>query len=79
MAECIVLKGGSGADLDVVTAEVPDVLAGKVIVGADGEPLTGTMANNGAVSQALNAGGKCIHHRSLITKVLTRHRLTHYE
>jgi len=57
VAECIVLKGGSGADLDVVTAGVPDVLAGKVIVGADGEPLTGTMANNGAVSQALNAGG----------------------
>ena len=56
MAECIVLKGG-GADLDMVTAGVGDVLAGKVIVGADGEPLTGTMANNGAVSQTLNAGG----------------------
>jgi len=56
VAECIVLKGG-GADLDVVTAGVGDVLAGKVIVGADGEPLTGTMANRGAVSQALNAGG----------------------
>ena len=57
MAECIVLKGGNGADLDVVTAGVGDVLAGKVIVGTDGEPLTGTMANNGTVSQTLNAGG----------------------
>ena len=57
MAECIVLKGGNGADLDVITAGVPDVLTGKVIVDKDGNPLTGTMANNGAVSQALNAGG----------------------
>jgi hypothetical protein len=56
MAECIVLKGG-GADLDVVTAGKSDVLAGKVIVDKDGEPLTGTMPNRGAVSQALNAGG----------------------
>ncbi len=57
MAECIVLKGGGGADLDVVTAGKPDVLAGKVIVDKDGEPLTGTMPNRGAVSATLNAGG----------------------
>lgn len=57
MAECIVLKGGNGADLDVITAGVTDVLTGKVIVDKDGNPLTGTMANNGAVSQTLNAGG----------------------
>lgn len=56
MAECIVLKGGSGADLDVVTAGSPDILAGKVGVDKEGEPLTGTMPNRGAVSQALNAG-----------------------
>lgn len=49
--------GGGGTDLDVVTAGKSDVLAGKVIVDKDGEPLTGTMPNNGAVSQALNAGG----------------------
>ncbi len=49
--------GGGGADLDVVTAGKPDVMAGKVIVDKDGEPLTGTMPNNGAVSQTLNAGG----------------------
>lgn len=57
MAECIVINGGGGADLDVVTAGKPDVLAGKVIVDKDGEPLTGTMPNRGAVSAALNAGG----------------------
>ncbi|WP_024292864.1 glycine-rich domain-containing protein [Lacrimispora indolis] len=48
--------GGGGADLDVITAGAGDVLAGKVIVDKDGEPLTGTMPNRGAVSQALNAG-----------------------
>lgn len=55
MAECILLRGG-GADLDVVTAGRPDILAGKVIVDKDGEPLTGTMPNRGAVNPALNAG-----------------------
>lgn len=35
--------GGGGADLDVVTAEAKDVLAGKVIVDKDGNPLSGTM------------------------------------
>lgn len=53
MAECIVLKGGGGADLDVITAVAPDVLAGKVILDKDGNPLPGTMVNNGAVNQSL--------------------------
>lgn len=57
MAECIVLKGGGGADLDVVTAGKSDVLAGKVIVDKEGEPLSGIMPNRGAVNQTLNAGG----------------------
>lgn len=56
MAECIVLKGG-GADLDAVTAGAGDVLAGKVIVDKDGEPLTGTMPNRGAVNQSLGVNG----------------------
>nr|WP_288827443.1 hypothetical protein [uncultured Clostridium sp.] len=49
--------GGGGADLDMVTAGKPDVLAGKVIVDKDGEPLTGTMVNRGAVSQTLGVNG----------------------
>lgn len=49
--------GGGGTDLDVITAETGDVLAGKVIVDKDGNPLTGTMPNNGAVSQALGING----------------------
>lgn len=52
--------GGGGADLDVVTAGKPDVLAGKVIVDKDGEPLNGTMVNRGAVSQALGVNGTYI-------------------
>lgn len=47
MAECIILKGGGGADLDAVTAGKTDVLAGKVIVDKEGEPITGTMPNIG--------------------------------
>lgn len=49
--------GGGVADLDVVTAGRPDVLAGKVTVDKDGEPLPGTMPNNGAVSQSLGING----------------------
>ena len=39
---------GGGTDLDVVTAQAGDVRNGKVIVGPDGEPLTGTMKEIGA-------------------------------
>lgn len=49
--------GGGGADLDVVTAGKPDVLAGKVIVDKDGEPLTGTMPDRGAISTLLGING----------------------
>lgn len=37
-----------------VTATAPDVLAGKVIVLADGTVVTGTMPSNGAVSKVLS-------------------------
>lgn len=49
--------GGGGADLDLVTAGKPDVLAGKVIVDKDGEPLTGTMPDRGAISTLLGING----------------------
>lgn len=42
-------------DTSAVTAGAADVLANKVIVNADGETITGTMANNGAVSKTLDA------------------------
>lgn len=43
MGRIWMLGGGGGADLDVITAEAKDVLAGKVIVDKDGNPLSGTM------------------------------------
>ena len=58
MAECIILKGGGSADLDVVTAGSSDVLAGKVIVGPDGEPMTGTLALSGDASDGHVLAGK---------------------
>lgn len=42
-------------DVTGVTAGTGDVLTGKVIVGSDGKPITGTMINNGAVSKTLTA------------------------
>ena len=47
MAECVLMKSGGGADLDAVTAAAADVVAPKVIVGPDGEPVTGTMVDRG--------------------------------
>lgn len=40
-------------NVSAVTATASDVLSPKVIVSATGETLTGTMSNNGAVSQKL--------------------------
>lgn len=55
------MPGGSGgADTSVVTATAEDVLAPKVIVGPDGEPITGEMANNGAVSHSLPVNGNYV-------------------
>lgn len=41
-------------DTSAVTAAAADVLANKVIVGADGTTITGTMPSNGAVSKTLD-------------------------
>ena len=43
MGVLLISGAGGGADLDAVTAKSDDVRTGKVIVGPDGEPLTGTM------------------------------------
>ena len=57
MSKIWIPGGGGGVDLDVITAQAGDILAGKVIVDPDGEPLTGTMPNNGAVSKVLPING----------------------
>ena len=59
MGKCLLSKnGGNGLDPDTLTATSSDVLKGKMagVSGSD-EPISGTMPNNGAVSQSLNAGG----------------------
>ena len=48
---------GGGEGLDDITAGGGDILAGKVMVDKEGNPLTGTMANQGAKTAALNCGG----------------------
>lgn len=53
MAECIILKGGGGADLDVITAGAADVVAPKVIVDKAGNPVTGIMVERGAYTNAI--------------------------
>ena len=47
--------GGGGADLDVITAEAGDVTDGKVIVNADGDPITGTMRDWRGTPQHIDA------------------------
>lgn len=42
-------------NVSAVTATAGEVLAGKIIVDATGASVTGTMANNGAVSKTLDA------------------------
>lgn len=50
--------GGVGTDLDVVTAGAGDVLAGKVIVDKDGEPLTGTIVDRGNWTASVGMNGE---------------------
>lgn len=44
-------------DVSKVTAAAGDVLSGKVFVDANGNAVTGTMANRGAVNTTVAAGG----------------------
>ena len=68
MAMGIWLPGGGGADLDAVTAGAGDVLAGKVIVGPDGEPLTGTLALSGNASDGQVLSGQTYYDTDAKTK-----------
>ena len=68
MAMGIWLPGGGGADLDAVTASAGDVLAGKVIVGPDGEPLTGTLALSGNASDGQVLSGQTYYNTDAKTK-----------
>lgn len=56
MGNCIILKAGGGADLDIITTVATDILSGKVTVDKEGDPVVGTMPNNGTQSATLNCG-----------------------
>lgn len=56
MARGIWTSVGGDVDLDVITAGAGDVLDGKTIVDKEGEPIKGTMSNNGVQNGALNCG-----------------------
>jgi len=60
MGNAIIKRGGGvGIDCESATATVADVLDGKTFGGASSDDLlTGTMANNGAVSQTLSRNGR---------------------
>lgn len=60
--------GGGGADLDVVTAAADDVLSGKVIVGPDGEPLTGTLALSGTAGAGHVLSGQTFYNTNAKSK-----------
>lgn len=51
--------GGGGVELPALSnpAGAGDILSGKEAINGDGNKVSGSMANNGAVSQSLNAGG----------------------
>ncbi len=60
--------GGGGVDLDVVTALTGDVLKGKVIVGPNGEPLTGVLELTGNAADSQVLSGKTYYNTDAKTK-----------
>lgn len=60
--------GGGGVDLDVVTAAAGDILKGKVIVGPDGEPLTGVLELTGNAADSQVLAGKTYYNTDAKTK-----------
>lgn len=56
-------KCNYGHDTSGVTANAGDVLQGKVIVDADGNPLTGTMPNNGTLYKNICPAGNFLYAR----------------
>ena len=60
MSQCLIninSAGISGSLLDQTTATSGDILSGKVIVGKDGELLTGTMTNRGTWNSSVGING----------------------
>ena len=68
MARIWMPGGGGGADLDVTTAVAGDILKGKVIVGPDREPLTGTLELTGNAADSQVLAGKTYYNTDAKTK-----------
>ena len=66
--DSLLMKGGSGADLDLVTAGAGDVLSPKVIVDKDGNPLTGTLVLSGDAAVGNVLAGKTFYSNDAKTK-----------
>ena len=60
MAMGIWLPGGGGGDFDAITAGAGDVLAEKVILDSEGEPLSGTMPERGSWNSSELAAGASV-------------------
>ena len=62
MAECILMKAGSGTGSDECTATKGNVLAGKTAVTSDSddEAVAGTMPNKGAWTSRIGVNGKAV-------------------
>lgn len=60
MSESILVKSGGGADLDVVTAIAADIVAPKVSVDKDGEPIIGTIIDRGNWNSSDLAAGASV-------------------
>lgn len=58
MGQILMTGGGGGIDLDAITAVADDVLAGKIIVDQNGDPLTGTLTLSGDAGAADVLSGK---------------------
>lgn len=65
----ILMSGGGGVDLDVVTAAADDILSGKVIVDQNGDPLTGilTLSGNAGAGDVLT--GKTFYNTNAKSKI----------
>lgn len=65
----ILISGGGGVDLDVITAAADDILSGKVIVDQNGDPLTGVLTLSGNAGAGDVLTGKTFYNTNAKSKI----------
>lgn len=65
----ILMSGGGGVDLDVITAAADDILSGKVIVDQNGDPLTGVLTLSGNAGAGDVLTGKTFYNTNAKSKI----------